>query len=283
MTARIPTPDSIEETVARALAEDLGAGDITAALIPESRQQGFHVIAREPAIMAGQPYFNQVFRQLDRRIDIQWCMDDCDPIEANQKICTLSGPARAILSGERTALNFLQTLSATATRAAAYVEAVAGTGVTILDTRKTLPGLRLAQKYAVRCGGASNHRIGLFDAFLIKENHIEAAGGIAAAVAAARTVDTDALLEIEVENLEELRQAVAAGAQRTLLDNFSLEDLRKAVSRHGQAVELEASGNVTLETVREIASTGVHFISTGDLTKSIQAVDLSMRFNGTDQ
>ena len=272
-------PQDLTSAASRALEEDMGSGDLTAALIPESQQLRLRTISREPAVVAGQPYFDEVFRQLDPQISIQWAVCDGESVKAGDLLCTLHGRARPLLSGERTALNFLQTLSATATRAQAYVRAVAGTGVTILDTRKTLPGLRQAQKYAVRCGGASNHRMGLYDAFLIKENHIAAAGNIAAAVDAARAVDSEALLEVEVENLTELDQAVAAGAERALLDNFSLENLQTAVRRHADNIELEASGNVSLESVRAIAETGVHFISTGDLTKSIRAIDLSMRFS----
>ncbi|MDH3789042.1 MAG: carboxylating nicotinate-nucleotide diphosphorylase, partial [Xanthomonadales bacterium] len=224
------------------------------------------------------PWFEETFRQLDTGIAINWFAGDGDTISANQEICRIEGPARALLSGERTAINFLQTLSGTATRARQYVDAVAGTGVTILDTRKTLPGLRLAQKYAVRCGGAENHRTGLFDAILIKENHISAAGSISAAVKEAHRKFPDLLCEVEVENLEQLEQACLAGAQRALLDNFDNDQLTGAVSRYKGKIGLEASGGVTLETIRQTAVTGVDFISVGDITKSVRATDFSMRF-----
>jgi nicotinate-nucleotide pyrophosphorylase (carboxylating) len=277
----MPIPDStlITAQVAAALAEDIGDGDLTAALVPAAASARARVIAREPAVLCGVDWFGEVFDQLDPAISVAWAAGDGDRLAAGQTVCELQGPARPILSGERCALNFLQTLSGTATVAARYVDAVAGTGAVILDTRKTLPGLRLAQKYAVSCGGASNHRVGLYDAILIKENHIRAAGSIAAAMAAAQAVAGDGvMIEVEVENLDELAQALAAGARRILLDNFSNELLREAVVRNAAAAALEASGGVSLETVRAIAETGVDFISVGQLTKDLRAIDYSMLF-----
>lgn len=256
----------------------MGDGDRTAALIPANRSLRTRVICREPAVLCGQAWFEETFLQLDRRIRIGWKLEDGDPLAAGGEVCRLEGPARTLLSGERTGLNFLQTLSGTASRTARYVRAVEGTGAVILDTRKTLPGLRAAQKYAVRCGGGANHRMGLFDAILIKENHIAAAGSITLAVERARALSPDLLLEVEVENLDQLEEACEAGAQRALLDNFPVASLREAVSRCSSRIELEASGGISLDTVREIAETGVDFISTGDLTKNVEAVDFSMRF-----
>jgi nicotinate-nucleotide pyrophosphorylase (carboxylating) len=274
-----PPPDTVVTAdVARALAEDLGDGDRTAALIPPERQFETRVISRESAVLCGQPWFEETFRQLDPALQLEWSRRDGEVVRRNDEICRLRGPARAILSGERTALNFLQTLSGTATQARRYVDAVAGTGAVILDTRKTLPGLRLAQKYAVRCGGARNHRIGLFDAILIKENHISAAGSIGAAVAEAQRRHPELLLEVEVETLEQLAEACRAGARRALLDNFSLAELRSAVESYRGRIELEASGGIDLHSVRAVAETGVDFISTGAITKSVQATDFSMRF-----
>ncbi|HEY8537318.1 MAG TPA: carboxylating nicotinate-nucleotide diphosphorylase [Steroidobacteraceae bacterium] len=270
-----------EEQVARALEEDLGSGDLTASLIPAERTARATVICRESAVLCGRDWFEAVFRQIDPRVTVHWLAEEGARIEANQTLCELEGPARSILTGERTALNFLQTLSATATATRRYVDAIAGTGARILDTRKTLPGLRLAQKYAVRCGGGTNHRIGLFDGVLVKENHIAAAGSLAAAVQRAREVAGSALVEVEVENLDELRQALASDVDRIMLDNFTLDEMREAVAltrSSGKKVELEASGNVTLETIRDIAATGVDYISVGALTKHVRAVDLSMRF-----
>jgi len=243
---------------------------------------GAQIIARESLVVCGEDWVNEVFRQLDENIIIDWYIGDGGRAEADDIICKLVGPARTLLTGERTALNFLQTLSSTATITAAYVEAVAGTKARVLDTRKTIPGLRLAQKYAVTCGGGLNHRTGLFDAILIKENHIKSAGGITAALRAAGDLGTDVLIEVEVENHEELLEALDAGAQRILLDNFSIDDLKKAVETNREygyvAAELEASGNVTLATIRDIAETGVDYISTGALTKNVEAADLSMLF-----
>ncbi len=275
---RPPPGKAVAAEVKRALKEDLGTGDCTAALIPEDGMLVTRVICRDQAVCSGRPWFDETFRQLSGRITIDWQVNDGDFMNPGQEVCRLKGPARSILSGERTALNFLQTLSATATAARRYTDAVAGTGVIILDTRKTIPGLRLAQKYAVRCGGASNHRIGLFDAILIKENHIAAAGSVTAAVSAALRLHPDLLLEVEVENLEQLAEAHAAGAQRALLDNFGLADLKNAVTQYKGKIGLEASGGINLETIRTIAGTGVDFISTGDITKNINAVDFSMRF-----
>ena len=277
---------SLEETVLQdvriALAEDIGGGDLTAALVDADAIVGAKIISRESLILAGHPWATEVFRQLDENVQVDWYIEDGQRAEADDIVCKLVGPARPILSGERTALNFLQTLSATATTTASYVAAIEGTGAKLLDTRKTLPGLRQAQKYAVRCGGGVNHRVGLFDAVLIKENHIRSAGGIAPALERASAAGNDVLVEVEVESLDELRQALDAGATRIMLDNFSLEDLREAVALNADygyaAAELEASGNVTLETVRAIAQTGVDYISTGAITKNVSAVDLSMLF-----
>lgn len=273
-----PAAEGVAGDVSRALAEDLGDGDRTAALIPPETQLETRVISRESAVLCGGPWFTETFRQLDPAVRVSWQAGEAEIIRRDQEVCRLTGPARAILSGERTALNFLQTLSGTATQARRYVTAVAGTGAIILDTRKTLPGLRLAQKYAVRCGGARNHRIGLFDAILVKENHIAAAGSIVAAVRQALALYPGLLLEVEVETLEQLEQACQAGARRALLDNFKLKTLRAAVEQYGGRIELEASGGIDLESVRAVAETGVDFISTGALTKSVQATDFSMRF-----
>jgi nicotinate-nucleotide pyrophosphorylase (carboxylating) len=273
MTMPDPNP-----TVALALAEDVGAGDLTAALIPEDARAEATVISRKTAVLCGAAWFDAVFRQLDPRVAIDWQAADGDRIEPNQVLCTLRGPARALLTGERTALNFLQMLSGTATLARRFADTVAGTGATILDTRKTLPGLRLAQKYAVRCGGCQNHRIGLFDAVLIKENHIMAAGSITNAIAAARRLHPGVTVEVEVENLAELEEALAAGPDIVMLDNFDLATMAEAVRIAGGRVKLEASGNVSFDTVRQIAETGVDYISIGGLTKDVRAVDLSMRF-----
>ena len=276
------TQASIGPGVSAALAEDVGAGDLTASLVDAEAVVGAQIVARERLVVCGEAWVNEVFRQLDDSIVVDWYIGDGGVAETDDIICKLVGNARALLTGERTALNFLQTLSATATATAAYVKAIEGTPARILDTRKTIPGLRLAQKYAVRCGGGQNHRTGLFDAILIKENHIKAAGGIGPALAAAGEKHDDVMIEIEVENQDELLEALNAGAQRILLDNFSLDDLRQAVATNREfgyvAAELEASGNVTLETVREIAETGVDYISTGAMTKNIAAVDLSMLF-----
>ena len=276
------TRQSIGPTVAQALAEDVGDGDLTAALIDADAVVGATIFTREPIILAGQPWVDEVFAQLDERVVIDWYIGDGQSADTDDVICKLVGPARALLTGERTALNFLQTLSAVATLTAAFVKAIAGTGATILDTRKTLPGLRLAQKYAVTCGGGKNHRIGLFDAVLIKENHIKSAGDIATALQKAGAFGDDILIEIEVEDHDGLIAALDAGAQRILLDNFSLDELRRAVETNDSygyvAAELEASGNITLESARAVAETGVTYLSTGALTNNVQAVDLSLLF-----
>ncbi len=284
LAMRIPdsTLLSIAPTVAAALAEDVGSGDLTAELIDADAVVGASILAREPMTVAGQAWVDEVFRQLDPAVVIDWYIGDAETAEQEDVICKLVGPARSLLSGERTALNFLQTLSATATRTRRFVDRVDGTGTVILDTRKTIPGLRLAQKYAVTCGGGRNHRIGLFDAILIKENHIKAAGSIAAALRKAAAGGTGVPVEVEVENIDGLVEALDAGAERILLDNFGVAGLERAVEtnrRYGDArATLEASGNVTLGNVREIAETGVDFISIGSLTKHIEAVDLTMLF-----
>jgi nicotinate-nucleotide pyrophosphorylase (carboxylating) len=271
----LPDPNP---TVALALAEDVGGGDLTAALIPEATQAEATVISREPAVLCGTAWFDAIFQQLDPRIVTVWRAADGDRIEPDQWLCVLKGPARPLLTGERTALNFLQILSGTATLARRYADLVAGTDAVILDTRKTLPGLRLAQKYAVRCGGCQNHRIGLFDAVLIKENHIMAAGSIGQAIAAARRLHPDVTVEVEVENLAELEEALVARPDIVMLDNFDLATLAVAVRIADRQVKLEASGNVSFDTVRPIAETGVDYISIGGLTKDVRAVDFSMRF-----
>jgi nicotinate-nucleotide pyrophosphorylase (carboxylating) len=278
-TRQPSVPADLEEQVARALREDVGSGDVTANLVPPTRDAVATVITREDAVICGQPWFDATFAQLDPRIAVEWLVPEGARTSAASTLCNVRGNARAVLTGERTALNFLQLLSATATAARRFVDAVSGTGCEILDTRKTIPGLRTAQKYATAVGGARNHRIGLFDAVLIKENHIAAAGSIAAAIAAARAT-TRVSIEVEVENLEELRQAIAARPDSALLDDFSLEDMRAAVAlnrAHGSPLKLEASGGIQLDNVRAIAQTGVDFISVGSLTKHVRAVDLSMR------
>lgn len=269
---------SIEETVHIAIREDVGDGDITAQLIPEDEIAIATVITREDCVLSGMDWFEEVFRQIDDAVLIEWYAEDGDRLEAGQSICSLSGASRSILTGERIGLNFLQTLSSTATCSATYAKAVEGTGAVVLDTRKTIPGLRMAQKYAVSCGGCQNHRIGLYDAILIKENHILACGSIAQAIDEARFHNPEMPVEVEVESIDELNQALDAGANRVLLDNFENEQLREAVKICNGKIPLEASGNVTLDNIYEIALTGVNFISTGALTKDIKAIDLSMRF-----
>jgi nicotinate-nucleotide pyrophosphorylase (carboxylating) len=270
-------PDDLLSTVQQALREDIRTGDINALLIPESRQATAQVISRESAILAGSAWFNSVFQQIDPSVKIQWEVQEGQEVSPNQCLCTLSGTARTLLTGERTALNFLQVLSGTATQARRYVQAVQHTHAKILDTRKTLPSLRSAQKYAVLCAGGVNHRMGLYDAFLLKENHIAAAGSISAAVAVAQNLRPELPIEVEVETLAQIPEAIAAGATRLLLDNFSLEMLREAVALVQGKVSLEASGGVNLETVVAIAETGVDFISVGAMTKDVRALDLSMR------
>ena len=277
---RVPN-DIVARQVAAALAEDLGGGDLTAALVPATQQVRATVIAREAAILCGTDWVDAAFKQLDPAIRLEWQVGDGARILADMTILRIEGPARPILTGERTALNFLQTLSATATAASRYVDAVAGTGCEILDTRKTLPGLRLAQKYAARCGGARNHRLGLYDMVLIKENHIIAAGSIGTAISTAHRTSPGVPVEVEVESLNEFDQALAAGADIIMLDELTNDDMRIAVERNrakGAGAKLEASGGVTLATVRDIALTGVDYISIGGITKHVQAVDLSMRF-----
>lgn len=271
-------PNDIQASVARALAEDIGSGDVTAGLIPADKQATATVICREDAIVCGVAWFNEVFSQLDPAVQITWQYQDGDSVAANALLCTLRGSARSILSGERAALNFLQTLSATATATRRYVDLVAHTQCRILDTRKTLPGLRTAQKYAVLCGGGTNHRIGLYDRVLIKENHIMAAGSITAAIQQARQLHPGILVEVETENLQELAEASAAQADIIMLDEYSLADMREAVRVTAGKIPLEASGGVNLDTVRTIAETGVDFVSVGEITKHIRAIDLSMRF-----
>ena len=273
------TAEYIAKLVTQALSEDVANGDITAELIGADVQASGRIVTREDGILCGTTFALEAFQQLDPSCHVEWAAQDGDSIAADSLVCTLSGPARALLTGERTALNFLQLLSGTATTAGQYAARVAHTKVKLLDTRKTVPGLRRAQKYAVTCGGCYNHRIGLFDAFLIKENHISAAGGIAEAVAAARNVAPDKPVEIEVETEAELEQALTAGADRIMLDNFTLAALRDAVSLTAGRAELEASGNVTDETLVAIAETGVDFISIGALTKHVRALDLSMRID----
>lgn len=268
----------VSQNVRLALAEDIGSGDVTAALLPPDLQARARVITREPAVICGQPWFEQCFYQLQTDCQINWHVNEGQPVAANTLLCEISGSARSLLTAERTALNFLQTLSAVATVTRQYVDAIAGTGAVIMDTRKTLPGLRMAEKYAVKTGGGENQRIGLFDGILIKENHIAAAGGITAVLQ--RTARHNPLklpVQIEVENLTELEEALQAGARLILLDNFDLDMMREAVHMTAGRAKLEASGNVNLATVRAIAETGVDRISIGGLTKHIQAIDLSMR------
>jgi nicotinate-nucleotide pyrophosphorylase (carboxylating) len=275
-------PAGIETVVATALAEDVGTGDITASLIDPAARATAHVVAREPATLCGCAWFDETFRQVDRTIAVTWKAHDGDRIDAESIACVITGPARGVLTGERTALNFLQTLSGTATETRAFVDLLAGTPTRVLDTRKTLPGLRRAQKYAVRCGGGDNHRIGLFDAILIKENHIAAVGSVRAAVREAKRRSPNVPLEVEVESLAELGEALETDADRIMLDDFTLEDMRRAVAlrdaHSGARKELEASGGVNAETLRSVAATGVDFVSIGALTKHVRAVDFSLRF-----
>lgn len=287
LPAHRPDLTLIESQVRAALLEDLADGDLTAQLLPAGQCSRGELITRESAVLCGQQWFDQVFHQLDPRVLIRWEAQDGERIQAGQRLCVLEGPTRALLTGERTAMNYLQTLSGTATLARRYADAVAGLPIKVLDTRKTLPGLRVQQKYAVYCGGCHNHRMGLYDAILIKENHILAAGSIRAALEAARATESSVEIEIEVETLVELQQALDDGALAVLLDNFSLTDLRRAVELNGGRAQLEASGGVDLRTIRPIAETGVDRISVGALTKDVTAVDLSLRFGnpstGTDE
>jgi nicotinate-nucleotide pyrophosphorylase (carboxylating) len=277
MATPLPPPaEAVADDVARALAEDLGPGDATAELLPDGPQSAY-VVAKEAGVIAGRPWFDACFRALDPDVRIHWRVHEGQPVAAGTVLVTLQGRARALVSAERPALNFLQTLSATASRTAEHVAAVAGTRTRILDTRKTLPGLRQAQKYAVRAGGGHNHRMGLYDTVMLKENHIHAAGSIAAAAAAARAKHPGLPLIIEVENLDELEQALAAGCDRILVDDFSADDLREAVRRAAGRIPLEVSGGVNLDRLPAIAATGVDCVSIGALTKHVQALDLSLR------
>lgn len=281
-----PLAPEITRNVDAALAEDVGPGDLTASLVPAGRAVRATVLSREAGVLCGTAWFDECVRRLDPDARVEWTATDGERIVANQVLCTIAGDGRALLTAERSALNFLQLLSAVASKARVYADAIAGTRAQVVDTRKTLPGLRIAQKYAVRCGGGGNHRLALWDAILIKENHIHAAGGIAQAMAAASRVAGDAgerckFIQIEVENLAELETALAAGARMILLDNFSLDMMREAANINGGRAVLEASGNVTLETIRSIAETGVDRISVGALTKDVKALDLSMRFVDT--
>lgn len=269
----------ITENVRSALAEDIGSGDITAQLIPAAQRAQARIITREDAIVCGTAWVDEVFRQLDAGVTVDWNVRDGERAQADQTLFTLEGPARALLSGERSALNFLQLLSGVATRCREYADLVEGTTVQLLDTRKTIPGLRLAQKYAVTCGGCHNHRIGLYDAFLIKENHIAACGGIAQAISAAHRIAPGRPVEIEVEDLNELRQALEAGADIIMLDELSFEDIRTAVALSAGRAKLEASGGINRDTLRAYAETGVDYISIGSLTKDVKAIDLSMRLS----
>jgi nicotinate-nucleotide pyrophosphorylase (carboxylating) len=273
-------PADLPAQVDAALREDIGSGDVTAALVPVAQQVRGALITRERAILCGRAWADETFRRLDERVRLSWHAGDGDPLSPGQVVFDIAGPARAVLTGERTALNFLQLLSATATAARAFADAVAGTGCRVLDTRKTLPGLRTAQKYAVRCGGGDNYRIGLYDQVLIKENHIAAAGSIGSAIATARRLAPGITVEVEVESLAEFEEALLAKPDIVMLDEFSQADMKAAVARNqarGRPVLLEASGSVSIETVRSIAETGVDYVSVGSLTKHVRAVDLSMR------
>ncbi|HDZ16399.1 MAG TPA: carboxylating nicotinate-nucleotide diphosphorylase [Methylophaga aminisulfidivorans] len=279
MTIKNPLPAAfIESQVKLALLEDIGQQDLTANLIPTTSMATARLISREEATLCGTAWFEQAFKHLDENITIKWSVQDGDTVQADMTICEIKGPARQLLTAERTAMNFLQTLSATATTTAKYVKQVADLEVKVLDTRKTIPGWRVAQKYAVQCGGGFNHRVGLYDGILIKENHIMAAGSIAAAVNHAKQLESGVAIEVEVESIEELLQALAADADIILLDNFDLSDLRQAVTINKGKALLEASGGIDLTTIRGIAETGVDRISIGGLTKDIKAIDLSMRF-----
>jgi nicotinate-nucleotide pyrophosphorylase (carboxylating) len=278
--ALLQVPQSvIEENVFNALKEDIGDGDITAELIPADNISLATVISRENCIFCGLDWFEETYRQIDEEILIDWFVDDGDAVEAGQTLCTISGSSQNIVSGERTALNFIQFLSATATVSHEYAEQLNGYRTQVLDTRKTIPGLRMAQKYAVSCGGCSNHRLGLYDAFLIKENHINACDGIENAIREARFHNPDLQVEVEVETMEELKQAIAAGSDRVLLDNFDLDALREAVALCSGKVITEASGNITLDNLKQVADCGVDYISIGAITKNVRAIDLSMRFD----
>jgi nicotinate-nucleotide pyrophosphorylase (carboxylating) len=277
MSLAPPDPADVASDVARALAEDIGSGDVSAALIPAGAIAQASILTREDMVLAGLPWADTVFRTLDPEVHVDWRHRDGERVAAGSILCELQGRARALLSGERTALNFLQTLSATATVTSRFVAALAGTGTRVLDTRKTLPGLRRAQKYAVRAGGGVNHRMGLYDAVLIKENHIAAAGGIAQAIAAARAQSPGLMVEIEVESLAEYRQALAARPDRIMLDELPPDELREAIAGRADGIELELSGGVDLDRITAIGQLGVDYVSVGALTKHIRAIDLSMR------
>lgn len=274
-------PETAAADVDRALTEDVDAGDLSATAISRDRQETAAVVAREPGVIAGRPWFDTVFGHLSSAVGITWSVTEGAAVAADTTLCNLAGPARALYTGERTALNFLGLLSGVATATRAYAEAVAGTGAVVLDTRKTIPGLRVAQKYAVAVGGGANHRMGLFDAAMIKENHIHAAGGITNALGAIRAVHGDVEITVEVETLEQLDEALGAGADRLLLDNFTVDDLETAVERNAGRARLEGSGGVDLERVAAMAATGVDAVSVGALTKHVRSLDLSMRFRGT--
>ena len=280
MTIENPLPDAfIDSQVKLALLEDIGQADLTANLIPIDAVSNATLITREDSTICGMQWFERVFKQLDASISLSWKAQDGDRVKANTVICELHGPARALLTGERTAMNFLQTLSGTATISSIYSDAVAGLPVKVLDTRKTLPGWRVAQKFAVKCGGCFNHRVGLYDGILIKENHIMAAGSISNAINQAKALSAGVPIEVEVENFSELEQALASGVDIIMLDNFGIDDLKQAVAINQGRAELEASGNITLDNIRRVAETGVDRISVGALTKDIKAVDLSLRFS----
>lgn len=280
MHAHRSLPADIPSTVRRALSEDIGTGDLTAGLIPHNNTSKAVIICREPAVFCGQAWFNEVFLQLDNTIRIDWACADADQIKPDQTVCTVHGPTRVLLSGERTALNFLQLLSGTATTTHDYVSLLGNSKTKLLDTRKTIPGLRTAQKYAVACGGGMNHRMGLYDAILIKENHIHATGSIRAAVTSAKSLHRN--IEVEVETLEELQQAIDAGADTVLLDNFNISTMKEAVKLNAGRVSLEVSGGVGKDILLAIASTGVDYISVGALTKHVRAIDFSMKILTTD-
>lgn len=272
-------PNNISQSVRTSLEEDIKSGDVTADLISLDETSKAIILCRDDAILAGTAWFDEAFRQIDDSVIAQWYFKDGDYVEKNTVLCHLQGASRSLLSGERVALNFLQLLSATATMTSTYVKAIEGTSTKILDTRKTIPGLRKAQKYAVLCGGGSNHRMGLYDRILIKENHIMAAGSISRAVEQARLLHPDLLVEVETENLDEFNSASKAGADIIMLDNYTLDDMKRVVKINAGQTKLEASGGVSLDTVRAIAKTGVDYVSVGEITKDIKAIDLSMRFN----
>jgi nicotinate-nucleotide pyrophosphorylase (carboxylating) len=272
-----PLPDDIATTVARALAEDVGSGDVTASLIPAAHHCSAEVLCREQAVLAGQAWFDAVYASLDPTVAIEWHQTDAQDLSPDSLVCTVRGPARSIVTGERCALNFLQTLSATATATRSYVNELAGSGTQILDTRKTIPGLRSAQKYAVRCGGGANHRLGLFDAVLIKENHIAAAGSIAAAISAIRNTHPGLRVEVEVETMAELEQALNANTDMVLLDNFAVNEIHAATQLVAGRAKVEISGGVDFNQLRQLGQTGADYISVGALTKHVRAIDFSMR------